>query len=76
MSATDLIEKVKSLPAREQMLFTEWFRQWKSRDNGGDSKPAIFQMPDYEGRLKQLFPNGPIDGDPQQFWDELRADRF
>ena len=78
MSATELIEKVKSLPASEQMVFAEWFHQWETQGNGGGPKltPRPFQMPDYAGRLQRLFPNDPIPGDPQRFWDELRAERI
>ena len=75
MSATELIEKVKALPPAEQATFVSLFHSWEAASNGPVSPPKkSVQMPDYAGRLKRLFPDGPIKGDPQAFWDELRAD--
>ena len=74
MGATEVIEQAKALPASEQILFAEWFHRWEARGNGGSRKPSPFQLPDYAGRLRQLLPDGPIEGDPQQFWAELRSD--
>ena len=78
MSATELLEQIKSLPPAEQAAFAELFHQYEKNGNGSLSqapkKPG--EMPDYAARLKQLFPGGPIQGDPQSFWDDLRAERF
>ena len=78
MSATELLEKIKGLPPSEQSAFAALFHRWEASGNGDASlvtKNPV-QMPDYAARLKKLFPNGPIQGDPQAFWDELRTERI
>ena len=78
MSATELLEKIKSLPPFEQAAFAALFHRWEAsghRDGSRLAKTPV-QMPDYAARLKKLFPNGPIQGDPQTFWDELRTERL
>ena len=78
MSATELLEKIQSLPPSEQTAFAALFHRWEARSKDYASltakKPLL--LPDYAARLKQLFPDSPIQGDPQRFWDELRAERF
>lgn len=77
MSATELLEKFKGLPPSEQSAFAALFRRWEESGKGdpslGAEKPV--QMPDYAARLKKLFPNGPVQGDPQAFWNGLRTER-
>jgi hypothetical protein len=78
MSATELLEKIKGLPPFEQATFAALFNQWEATSHPKAvpvaEKPV--QMPDYVDRLKRLFPKGPIQGDLQAFWDELRSERF
>lgn len=78
MSATELFEKIKSLPPFEQATFAALFHHWEAGGhlNAAPDAEEPVQMPDYADRLKRLFPNGPIQGDPQAFWDELRSERF
>jgi len=77
MKATELLDQVKSLPSSEWMVFIDLVHQWESQIEIGttETKPLL-EKPDYAGRLKALFPNGPIQGDPQLFWDDLRGERF
>lgn len=37
-------------------------------------KLAKLRLPDFAARLKKNFPNGPIKGDPQEFWDYARGE--
>lgn len=37
-------------------------------------KPLRRQRPDFAARLKKIFPKGPIKGNPQKFWDEIRGE--
>jgi hypothetical protein len=78
VSATELLEKIKSLPPFEQAAFAALFHRWEASANRDASLLAKtpIQMPDYAARLKKLFPDGPIQGDPQTFWDELRMERL
>jgi hypothetical protein len=78
MSATELLEKIKALPPSEQAAFAGLFQSWKAGGNGAapTAPQRPVQLPDYAARLRRLFPDGPISGDPQAFWDELRAERF
>ena len=78
MSATELLEKIKSLPPFEQAAFAALFHRWEASGHCDASLVAKtpVHMPDYAARLKKLFPNGPIQDDPQTFWDELRTERF
>ncbi|MBI4027339.1 MAG: type II toxin-antitoxin system prevent-host-death family antitoxin [Verrucomicrobia bacterium] len=39
-------------------------------------KPHPMRWPDFMARLKKNFPDGPIKGDSQAFWDEMRKERF
>ena len=79
MTATKLLEKIKVLPPPEQAAFASLFHHWAegSKDGGLVNKmKKQVQIPDYAARLRKLFPDGPIPGDSQAFWDELRAGRF
>ena len=77
MRAAELINQVKSLPSSEWMVFIDLVRQWECQIQSGiASVKPLQEKPDYAGRLKALFPNGPIEGDPQLFWDNLRGERF
>lgn len=59
MSATELIEKVKALPAREREAFARLFRRLQKRSvpavrNGnGVSRPA--NWPEFGARLKRIY---------------------
>ena len=78
MSATELFEKIKALPPSEQATFAGLLQGWKP--SGIGTTPSVpkqpVPLPDYAARLQAMFPDGPINGDPQAFWDELRAERF
>ena len=78
MSATELLEKIKTLSPAEQAVFAGLFQSWKAGGNGAATRAPQrpTQLPDYAARLQRLFPDGPISGDPQAFWDELRVERF
>jgi hypothetical protein len=78
MSAVELIEKIKLLPAGEQAAFAALFHEWELAHGHLVPTPLgkPFQMPDYEGRLRRLFPSGGLPGDPQAFWGFLRQDRI
>lgn len=59
MSATELIEKVKALPAAEQEAFARLFRQLAKRGvpvvrNAGNQAPKTTR-PDFGARLKRIY---------------------
>ena len=75
--AVALLEAVKALPLSDQEAFTKLFQAWASTDEQtavaeAPKEDAPVEWPDFAGRMKVLFPNGPIPGDPQEFWDEMR----
>jgi hypothetical protein len=80
-SAAELFEQVKHLPAEEKETFVKLFQQWEEKGHENTESPpqptaGPVQIPDYAARLTALFPDGGLTGDPQEFWDYVRAERF
>ena len=72
MSATDILEQLKTLPPAERAAFDRLFRQWHSTP----AKPSasIRPWPDFLTRLRNIY-GSKITGDSQSLISELRGDR-
>jgi hypothetical protein len=72
MSARELIEQLKRLPEKERAAFASLFHDWEKWGNGAASHSASrasgaagsFVWPDFEGRMRRLFPDGALPGRP------------
>lgn len=72
---TKLLEHVKALSPIERGRFIELFHDWESEAEATlEARPQI-DWSSAEARLKRRFPDGGLTGNPQGFWDELRAER-
>lgn len=77
MTATELLDQLKSLPDREKSAFTELFHEWEIRSNGTKERraPAKGEWPDFMARMKEDFPDG-LPGKPlSEIVDEGRGPR-
>jgi hypothetical protein len=74
MSATDILEQLKTLPPAEQAAFDKLFRQWQSAPVSPKSAPRACQWPDFLTRLRNIY-GGKTTGDSQSLISELRGDR-
>lgn len=74
MSATDVLEQLKSLSPAEQAAFDRLLRQWQT--SSASSKPATQarQWPDFLTRLRNIY-GDEITGDSQSLISELRGNR-
>ena len=74
MSATDILEQLKTLPAGEQAVFDKLLRQWQSAHASPNPPPRARQWPDFLTRLRNIYGNKTT-GDSQSLISELRGDR-
>ncbi len=71
--AAALLEKVKALPMGEQHTFARLFQGWEVTRSKTQQLNDVAQWPDFAGRMKVIFGERTIPGDPQEFWDEERG---
>ena len=73
MSATDILNELKTLSPGEQAAFDRLFRQWQSATA---SKPSQKNRawPDFLTRLRSIY-GDKTTGDSQSLISELRGDR-
>ena len=74
MSATDILEQLKTLPLAEQAAFDQLLRQWRSAPESAKSSASVRQWPDFLTRLRSIYGNK-ITSDSQNLISELRGDR-
>ena len=74
MSATDILNELKTLPPGEQAAFDRLFREWQSATASAKSSPKNGAWPDFHSRLRSIYGNK-ITGDSQSLISELRGDR-
>jgi hypothetical protein len=74
MSATDILNELKNLPAGEQAAFDRLFRQWQSASTFARPLQKAGMWPDFLTRLRRIYGNK-ITGDSQSLISELRGDR-
>lgn len=80
MSATEVLAKVKALPANERAVFARLFHDWlnatKSENQGQTGRNGQpVQWPDFVERLRKNFPGGIPEGpSASQLIDEGRGD--
>ena len=72
MSATDILEQLKTLPPAERAVFDRLFRQWHSTP--AQPSASTRPWPDFLARLRKIYGNK-ITGDSQSLISELRGDR-
>ena len=75
MSATDILEQLKSLSPAEQAAFDRLLRQWQT--SSGSSMSAATQArqwPDFLTRLRNIYGDKTA-GDSQSLISELRGNR-
>jgi hypothetical protein len=72
MSAIDILNVLKTLPANEQAAFGRLFRQWQSTPPG--PKQTTGKWPDFRDRLRGIY-GDKVTGDSQSLINELRGDR-
>lgn len=70
---TTILEAVKALPEREKAEFTELFHHWVSANHESQSLSEKPEWPDFAGRIRAIFGERILPGDPQEFWDEERG---
>lgn len=71
--ASSILEEVKALPASEREVFATLFDQWKVTSREQQTQAGASAWPDFAGRVKALFGERTIPGNPQEFWDEERG---
>ncbi len=74
MSATDILEQLKTLPPAEQVAFDRLLRQWQSKPAMPKPSASASRWPDFFSRLRNIYGNK-ITGDSQSLISELRGDR-
>jgi hypothetical protein len=74
MSATDILNELKTLPPGEQAAFARLFRQWQSAALSSKSGQKAGAWPDFLARLRRIY-GDKISGDSQALISELRGDR-
>ena len=72
MSATELLEKVKALPPKEQVAFAHLFQALQSKPVPAAAKPQ--RWPDFAERLNRIY-GDKVTWDSQRLVDEGRGDR-
>ena len=72
MSATELLEKVKALPPKEQTAFAHLFHALQARPVPAAAKPH--RWPDFAERLNRIY-GDKVTSDSQRLVDEGRGDR-
>ena len=68
-----ILEEVKALPFNERAEFARLFHEWQTVGNKSEEPTAAVEWPDFAGRMKAIFGERTILGDPQTFWDEERG---
>ena len=71
--AAAILEAIKALPAEERTAFTRLFHDWEGASGEVAQQEAGTEWPDFAGRMKAIFGERVISGDPQDFWDEERG---
>lgn len=74
MSATDILEQLKSLPPGEQTAFNKLLRQWQSAPASSKSTSPARQWQDFLISLRNSY-GSKTTGDSQSLISELRGDR-
>ena len=74
MSATDILNELKTLPPGEQAAFDRLFRQWQSATASARPAQKNSAWPDFLVRLRNIYGNKTT-GDSQSLISELRGDR-
>jgi hypothetical protein len=74
MSATDILNQLKTLPPNEQAAFERLFRQWRSVPSPAKPSAQTRVWPDFLTRLRNIYGNK-ITSDSQSLISELRGDR-
>lgn len=74
MSATDILEQLKTLPPAEQAAFERLLHQWRSVPKPVKSSASVREWPDFLTRLRGIYGNK-ITSDSQNLISELRGDR-
>ena len=74
MSATDILNELKTLPPGEQAAFDRLFRQWQAASASAKSSQKAAAWPDFLSRLRDIY-GAKITGDSQDLISELRGDR-
>ena len=74
MSATDILEQLKTLPPAERAAFDRLLRQWQSAPAAAKPSVPARPWPDFLTRLRNIYGNK-ITGDSQSLISELRGDR-
>lgn len=77
MTATELIEQVKTLSATEKRVFTELFRELEGNQEEAPASPLPpkVEWPDFMARLKKIWPNGTPGKPASELVDEGRGPR-
>ena len=74
MSATDILNQLKTLPPGEQAAFEQLFRQWQSVPSAAKPSAQTRAWPDFLMRLRNIYGNKTT-SDSQSLISELRGDR-
>ena len=74
MSATDILNELKTLPPGEQAAFDRLFRQWQTASASSKPSPKNRAWPDFLTRLRNIY-GSKTTGDSQSLISELRGDR-
>jgi hypothetical protein len=74
MSATDILNQLKTLSPNEQAAFERLFRQWQSVHSPVKPATQTRSWPDFITRLRNIYGNK-ITSDSQSLINELRGDR-
>ena len=74
MSATDILNQLKTLPPKEQAAFERLFRQWQSVPPAAKPSVQARAWPDFLTRLHNIYGNKTT-SDSQSLIGELRGDR-
>jgi hypothetical protein len=74
MSATEILEQLKTLPPAEQAAFDQLLRQWQSAPASPKPATRARQWPDFLTRLRNIY-GSKTTGDSQSLISELRGDR-
>ncbi len=74
MSATDILEQLKSLSPAEQAAFDRLLHQWQTPSASPKPAASARQWPDFLTRLRNIYGDKTA-GDSQSLISELRGNR-